>query len=239
MSKFSAEKVYGLFDSPANKKLISEISAAGAKIILFPGVETFLISDAQTRETLSNLNGFDWLIFSDVYAVEFFLLALAESNVDLFEIDHLRVCAYGESVADRLRFAQLHADVIPSSVRLEDVFQALSDYISEDEFEKLNFLILREKASQAELKNKLESVKANVAELPIYAAKDAENESVVKIKTLLRGGAIDEFIFTSPFDVLNLAHLFPNENLETVLSETAIHAQDNAAAQSLKEFRLI
>lgn len=239
MSNFSAEKVYALFETTANKKIIAELTSIGAKTILFPTVEPEEIDDLEINKISDIPANFDWLIFPDIYTVEFFLQKLATSDFDLFELDVLRVCAFGESVADRLRFAQLHADVIPNTIKTPDVWEALKNYlIDESEFENLRFLILKKENSNVEITNELKNQNADATELEIYRMLAGEDSEIAKLKALLQGGAVDEFIFTSPFDVLNLAHLFPNENLVDVLSEIKLTATDKIALQSLEEFRL-
>lgn len=239
MARFSAEKVYALFDNPANKKIISEISSSGAKAILFPALETEMTANAETEKILSDLSKFDWLIFPDIYTVEFFLQQMTELAIDFFELDNLRVCAFGESVADRLRYAQLHADIIPNSIKTDEVLRAIKDYLfDETEFENLRFLVLKKENAAVEIAGELRILDAVASELAIYKAVAKAETTVVKLKTLLKGGAIDEFIFTSPFDVLNLAHLFPTENLADVLAETELYAADKTTVQSLDEFRL-
>ena len=238
MLKFSAEKVYALFDNPSNKKVISEISTSGAKAILFPAVETETAANEKTQAVLTALSQFDWLIFPDIYTVEFFLQNLRESEIDFFELDNLTVCACGESVADRLRYAQLHADVIPNSTKTAEILQTIGDYLfDETKLENLQFLVLKEENSIISIAAELRNLGAPISELAVYRVIDKEIKSA-KVKSLLKGGAIDEFIFTSPFDVINLAHLFPNENLADVLTETKISAADQTALQSLREFRL-
>lgn len=240
MSKFSAEKTYALFDALANKKLIREISAIGAKTILFSNLEIAEINETEIADLPSTLKNFDWLIFPDIYTVEFFLRVMENADFDLFELDNLRVCAFGESVADRLRFAQLHADVISNSVKTIDVWESLKNYLfDEDEFRNLRFLIFKEKDLTIEIAGYLKQQNYAVKELAIYQTISNENAETAKLKTLLRGGAVDEFIFTSPFDVLNLAHLFPNENLADVLEDVTLFPADNQAKQTLEEFRLL
>lgn len=240
MTKFSAQKVYALFDTAANKKIISEISLTGAKFFLFPAAEIKLVENNEAENILHDLSKFDWLIFTDIYTVEFFLQRLEKLDFDLFDVDALRVCAYGESVADRLRFAQLHADVIPNSVKIKDVWQSLENYLSgEGEIEHLSFLVLKKENAIVEISAKLRIQKTSVRELAVYRTNGEENSEIAKLKTLLKGGAIDEFIFTSPFDAINLAHLFPNENLADVLDGVSLNAVDNVTLQTLKEFRLI
>lgn len=230
MSKFDKEKTYALFDSPLNKKRIGEIEQA----VIFPTITTLEIESDDS--ILQNLSEFDWLIFPDVHAVEYFVNRLEKLNIDLYELDALRVLAYGEAVADRLRFSQLHADVIPSTIKTSDVLQSLKDYVfDEAEFANLRFLILKEQNAEIDLAKEL----ANVIELPIYSVEFADETQLAKLKALLKGGAIDEFIFSSHYDVLNLAQLFQTENLAELLEGITLTATDNLTLQSLQEFRLV
>lgn len=230
MSGYSKDKTYAIFDSPLNKKRITEIEQA----VIFPTITNTEIDN--DKSILQNLHDFDWLIFPDVYTVEYFVTALEQLEIDLYELDVLRVLAYGESVADRLRFSQLHADVIPSTIKTSDVLQSLKEYVfDDDEFANLRFLLLKEKNAEIELVSEL----SNVIELPIYSVEIADETAIPKLKALLKGGAIDEFIFSSHYDVLNLAQLFQTENLSELLEGITLTATDNLTLQSLQEFRLI
>lgn len=240
MQHFSADKTYALFLNPTNRKVISELEVIGAKTILFPNLETREIESDETQNLSNILKEFDWLIFTDIYTVEFFLQKLEQESFDFYELDEIRVCAYGESVADRLRFVQVHADIIPNSIKTTEVLQTIKDYfIDEDELKNAKFLILKEKNANPAISKELENISTMVSELPIYEIIAESESETAKLKSLLVGGAIDEFIFTSPFDIINLAHLFPTENLEDVLMETTLYAADKTTAQSIEEFRLI
>lgn len=239
MQHFSAEKTYALFLNPVNRKIISELEVIGAKTILFPALQTQEILSDETNDLSSFLKNFDWLIFPDIYTVEFFLQKLEQEEFDFFELDEIRVCTFGESVADRLRFVQVHADIIPNSIKTAEVLQTIKDYfINEDELKTAKFLIFKEKNTVAEISKELENLGGKVSELSIYETIAEKESETAKLKSLLVGGAIDEFIFTSPFDIINLAHLFPTENLADVLAETVLYAADNVTTQSIQEFRL-
>lgn len=239
MTEFSPEKTYALFDNGANRKIISDLEKIGAKTILFPALETRESADLREKSLSELIENFSWLIFTDIYTVEFFLQKLEEENFDFFSLDEIRVCAYGESVADRLRFAQLHADIIPNSVKTPAVWQSIRDYfIDESELNSEKFLIFKEKSANVEISEKIAAGGAEIAELSIYEVAERDAAETAKLKSLLKGGAIDEFIFTSPRDVTNLAHLFPTEGLEEVLSETKIYAADKVTEQAVEEFRI-
>lgn len=232
-------KTLALFSSPANKKIISRLRAAPREVIEFPFIEAEKVELNSTEVSfIKNVSRFDWIIFPDVYAVEFFLEALAETRLEFFELDSLRILVFGEAVADRLRFVQLHADVIPARLDTESVFAALRDYLlDENEFAGLRILLPKEAAFETELSVLLSDRQSEVTELAIYRLKIENAAGLTRLKTLLKGGAIDEFVFTSPADVSNLAAL-SRENLKDLLAGTSVSATDETTFQTLREFEL-
>jgi uroporphyrinogen-III synthase len=209
-------KTYGIFDTNANKKIIESLE----DVITFPEVKFELIE----FET-NNLNDFDWLIFPDIFSVDSFLQTLEIQNFDLFELDNLRVFASSESISDKLRFQQIHADVIPQKNDVETSFQAIKDY---ENPENLNFLITQENTKIEEL---LKDANANVSSIKTYEIK--EIPQLTKLKSLIKGGAIDEFILTSPEDVFALNYVSDLSNLDLFFSAT-----DGNTFQTLREFNI-
>jgi uroporphyrinogen-III synthase len=233
------EKTYALFANPNNKKVASEIENAGAKIIMFPPLETErVVADENSIEQLTRLAEFDWIIFPDVLAVDFFFHTLEENGVDFFELDAIRACALGEVVADRLRFAQLHADVIPNTIAAKEVLCALRNYIAAEDFEQLKFLLPKEVLFQNEIKNELLKTGAEVYDLPIYQIRISAESEISKLKALVKGGAIDEFIFSSPTDFIYLNYIFRGETLASVFAEIEISAVDGNVYQTAREHNL-
>lgn len=235
----SAEKTYALFANPANKKIAAALEKEGAKVFRFPPLEIEkAILNEKSVSDIKNLYGFDWIIFPDVLAVDYFLQVLEENEIDLFEMDSVQVCAFGEAVADRLRFVRLHADIITASVEPANVFVAVSDYVGKAELSSLKFLLPKAVSLEYEITEKLIGKGANVVELPIYEAKIARADETAKLKVLLKGGAIDEFVFSSPTDLIALKLLFGNSRISTILSETDVSTVDAAMFQTLKEHDL-
>ena len=239
MSNSFAGKTYALFENPGTGKIVSELENAGAQVIKFPVIEADeMILNEDSKEILNNLRKFDWVIFPDVLTVDFFLQILEENAIDSFELDEMRVCACGEIVSDRLRFVQLHADVIPLTIRTEDVLTALENYIAADEFMNLKFLLPKEISFQNDLKNVLLKMKGEVSELPVYQIKFPKGYEISKLKALLKGGAIDEFIFTAPTDFIWLSFIFKGEPLDRLLTEVKVSAVDNLIFQTAREHNL-
>ena len=231
MSNLETEKTYAIFSSPLNKKLIAELKDKGKKVVIFPSVSAEKIELTETAKTkLKNLTEFDWLIFTDVFAVDFFVEVLRELEIDLFELDAIRVCALGEAVADRLRFDQIHADLIPAKIDEKRVISTISEYSIEN-IENLRFLVISEIYSKFFANSKFEL-------FPIYQAKFTDESQKAKSAALLKGGAIDEFIFSAPEDLVSLKFLCFGDELADVLTEMKISATSESAYQSLLDYGL-
>ena len=239
MSDAANEKTYALFANSANRKLIAELENAGARVFQFPPIEAEkIVLDEKSIENLRHLADFDWLIFPDVLAVDYFLEALQEKDIDSFEMDLLRVCAFGEAVSDRLRFASIHADVIPASVEFNVVFAAMLDYVGGDELKDLRILFPKKDFNDSPLTKKMLAFGVKVLELPIYTIKIEKNLEITKLKTLLEAGAIDEFIFTAPTDFIALNQYFETEKLIDIFKEIKVSAADAVNFQTAREHKL-
>lgn len=229
------QKTIGIIDNPKNKKLISNLEKQGNAIVRFPEFEKHSMkTDANLFE---NLIDYDWLIFTDIYSVEYFLQTLDELGMDPFDLDVLRICAVGEAVADALRFRQIHSDVVPNKNRTETVISGLRDYVFvESEFSELKFLIIKESSAETELANSLKDLNAYVTEFSIYRIVQKHSLRLSKLKALVKGGGIDEFVFTSPEDVFIVSGVFNGENLGDVFAEIKITTSDEVTAQTFREF---
>ena len=164
----------------------------------------------------------DWIIFPDLFSVDFFLARIE----DKFQLDQIRICALGEAVSDRLRFSQVHADVITSRLTPETVLAELSAYQS---LEELNLLIPGQVNKNEALSDLLRANGATVNLLPVYQTDKISD--LIRFRTILAGGAIDEFIFSSPQDVYSFTDLIGPEKAELTASAT-----DENTFQTLREF---
>jgi uroporphyrinogen-III synthase len=238
MSNLEINKTYGLFDNPLNKMLIAQLKAQGETVLSFPQIEREKIELAETGENyLKNLTDFDWLILTDVLAVDFFIDRLRVLGVDFFDLDNLTVGTLGEAAADRLRFVQIHTDVIPSKINKEAVWSAISEYAGGD-FDGLRFLIIGEESMDFPLTERLTEQNAIVIELPVYRARFTDESLNPKLITLLKGGAVDEFVFSMPEDLVSLRKLLPGDVLKATFADTQISASNENTFQALAEMGL-
>lgn len=239
MKTFQPAKTYAVFANPANRKLIEELENNGSKVFQFAPLETVKIEAGKNPETIENsLAECNWIIFHDVFSVEYFLEILEKKAIDLFELDEIRVVACGEAVADKLRFVQLHADIITASDETSDVFARVLSYVGETEMAETIFLIPKEIAYSSALTEKLIKTGAKAAEMPVYQILINDKKEYTKLKTLLKGGAIDEFIFTSPEDVFYIKNYFSLEALPELFSDTKVSGTNEITVHSLNEIKL-
>lgn len=239
MADSSNGKTYALFASPINRTLVANLEKAGARVFDFPAlhVEKIILKQSEI-EILENLSLFDWLILPDVLAADYFLENLETVGTDLFETDLLRICALGEAVADRLRFASVHADLIPATIETEKTFSAITDYVGNGGLEKLKFLFPKGVLSNSQLAEKLKAKGAEVVELPIYKTEISNKLEITRMKTLLGNGAIDEFIFTAPTDFIWLGIYYNGINLTDAFAEVRVSAADGVTFQNAREYKL-
>lgn len=235
----SADKTYALVESAASKRIVKTLEAAGARVVSFPKAQTAAcLLDGKARLILADAVNYDWLIFFDVSAVDYFLHALEDAQIDPFELDRRRICAVGEAVADRLRFAELHADVVPRVVQTTPILDAISDYTSAENFIENRFLLVKQKSAGSEIKDSLTRRGATADELEIYEAAIEEKTDAARLKVLLGGGAIDEFVFSAPEDWIALRAFLKTDDVSGFFNETTVSAADAVTFQFLREHEL-
>lgn len=221
MTEIENDKIYGLFSTPNNKKIIAELEAQNKKTLILPSVESQRIQLADsTLEKILNFANFDWIVFSDVLTVDYFLEILEENEIDLFELDEVRICAFGEAVSDRLRFVQIHTDVLPTKINNEQIIESIKNYVNnKNRLNGQRILLLRQDNLRLSITEMLMLENADILELPIYRLDIETPESLPKIKALISGGAIDEFIISTPEEIIFLTFILSEEILRQNLFE--------------------
>jgi uroporphyrinogen-III synthase len=137
----------------------------------------------------------------------------------------------GESAADRLRCFHVHSDLVLQSPA--DALPALTDYLGGNGLSGLKFLLPQIKGAGSELARALADAGASITELPVYQRSAAAKGDLPKLRALLAGGAIDEFVFCSPGDVDNLLYICETNDIHALLSGMKVAAATEGAASLL------
>ena len=240
MSGEFSGRVFGVFDTPINRKRIVDIENRGGDVSRLPVSSIWrLDSEIQIIGTAKRLSDFDWIFFTDIYSVEMFLRVLEENEIDLFELDNLTVCAFGEAVGDRLRYSQVHSDVIPSRLSADAVIETIRSYVSGTEArDNQNALFLSKTGLENPIARLLRAAFGELLELEVYRSGGVSSAEMAKIRVLLGGGAFDEIVIGSEEDVQNLLAIIGEGNAVEVLSGIPVSTSDAQVFQSLLESEL-
>lgn len=216
-----------------------ELKRFGASVLLCPTIKiTEPESYNRLDEAVDHLFGYDWLVFTSVNGVDYFLRRLSHRGHNVSELDDLRVCAIGDATAERLREAQVHVDVVPLEFKAEGVYAALVEFLAgEDALKGLNFLLPRAAVARDYLPKALEKAGARVDVVAAYQTALPEDMDRGRVSALLTGGA-DCIAFTSPSTVRNLAQLFDSNDLSFVLKGVAIACIGDVTAAAAAEHGL-
>lgn len=222
------------------EEFASELEKYGARVISCPAIEIVEPESFEPMdEAINNLYGYDWLIFTSVNGVDYFLRRLEARGHETHELDDLRVCAIGDATANRLREAAVHVDVVPEQFKAEGVFAALKDYLGGDEgFAALNFLIPRAAAARDYLPRALEEAGARADVVPAYRTVKPDTTELGRTAALLEGGAIDCITFTSSSTVTNFAQLFDTTDLSRLLNGVAVACIGDITASTATQYGL-
>src|SRR3979490_1098246 len=81
-------------------EFVNQLERYGARVLLCPTIE---IAEPESYdrldEALDHLYGYDWIVFTSVNGVDYFLRRLATRAHQISELDALRVCAIGDATA--------------------------------------------------------------------------------------------------------------------------------------------
>ena len=211
----------------------------GARVIYCPTIEIVEPdSFAPLDEALQNLYGYDWIIFTSVNGVGYFLRRLKSLGRNVSELDELRVCAIGEATAEHLREANIHVDLVPEEFKAEGVFSALERFMEGEGLSGRNFLIPRAAQARDYLPHALEKAGARADVVPVYRTVAPHDTEKRRVEALLAGGAVDCITFTSSSTVRNFAGLFDTTDLSELLAGVHVACIGDITASTASEYGL-
>ena len=221
-------------------EFVAELERYGARVLLCPTIE---IAEPESYgaldEAIGHLYGYDWIIFTSVNGVDYFLRRLETHGAKIDELDDLSICAIGDATAERLTTAHVHVDVIPDEFKAEGVFAALARYVGGAEsLTGLNFLIPRAAVARDYLPSALQRAGARCDVVPAYRTVQPDGLDRGRVSAILAGGAADCIAFTSSSTVRNLAQLFDTDNLSDILNGVIIACIGDITANTAADYGL-
>ena len=99
----------------------------GAEVLEIPGMKCKLPPDTQrVQETMSRLNTYDWILFSNQVSVAFFFKQFFQYHRDWRDLGHARIGAFGPLTAIELQKLKLRVDAIPSEHQGPPILEVLA-----------------------------------------------------------------------------------------------------------------
>lgn len=190
-----------LVTRPAEEASIlkAELLALGAIPIELPTIE---IAPPESYTQLDNaireLDSYDWIIFTSVHGVQFFLSRLQALGCKTSILQPVKIAAVGPSTAATLQTVGRKPDFIPEDYLTEKIASGLGDV------REKRILLPRTDIASKKLPELLRTLGARVDEVTAYRTITPANLSNEKLTAILAEG-IDLIVFTSPSTARNLA----------------------------------
>lgn len=181
--------------------LCTQLEALGATAVRFPVIQFTPLAAPELDDALSQLDSYEWLIFTSGNAVRFFLERLANSNqgsrfrVQLSSTDDpLRIAAVGSATQTLLAENKITADFVPQQFTGEQLVLGLGAVDGK------RILLPRARIGRPEIGEMLRERGALVTEVALYDTVTAvpTPESLVELEK-----GLDVITFTSPSSVRN------------------------------------
>jgi uroporphyrinogen III methyltransferase/synthase len=217
-----------------------QLERYGARVIACPTIE---ISDPESYspldEAIESLYGYDWLIFTSVNGVDYFMRRFRSLRGENAEVAGVNICALGSATAERLREFNLRVDVVPEQFKAEGVYTALEHFMGGQQgLRGLSFLIPRASAARDYLPTALREAGARVDVVAAYRTLRPESSERGRLDAMLSGGGIDCVAFTSSSTVINFASLFDTTDLGRLLHDVAIACIGDITAKTAGRYQL-
>lgn len=211
------------------------LETLGAEVISCPTIEIKEPSSwAQLDRALIHLSWYDWLVFTSVNGVEYFLGrmdALGHSRAEL--MSHL-ICAVGRKTAEKLESENVVVDLTPERFTAEALAEEFTEHFGmRQRLYGSRMLLPASRTTRDVIRPAMEKIGVYVEVVEAYqtVTPAAKGENVAR---LLRNAEADYIIFTSPSTVANLATILETDHLATHLANTRVACIGPATAEAAR-----
>lgn len=156
-----------LVTRPRNRAscLTQKLADLGAEVIEYPCIQTTERPlSSETKEVLSHIAQYSWVVFTSAAGVTAFFQALLESRLDARALAACRFAAIGAATAHALKEKGVLADYIPTKYCCSALAEGVCGNLSEGE----QVLIPRASEGNRELTDILSQNGVSYTELPLY-----------------------------------------------------------------------
>ena len=217
------------------KEFSDLLSAYGATVMAFPTIAIVPPRDwTMLDQAIHELSRYDWIVFTSVNGVHYFLQRLDHSGRDVRALAGARLCAIGPRTAEALAAARLKVDLLPTEYQAEGLIEAFS----KKQIKGAKILIPRAEVARDLLPDELRAQGAEVTVAVAYRTVRPEAD-VAALQEALREGRIGVVAFTSSSTVRNYVECFSSpEEAQALTSGTIVACIGPITAQTAEAYGL-
>lgn len=189
---------------------LERLSVLGADCVQFP---TIKVAPPESWEPLDSavrqLSRYDWLLFTSVNGVKYFLERLEAAGKDIRELKGIRIGAIGPGTAGAWSAIGIKPDLVPKEYRAEAVVEALAG----SGVKGKRILLPRALKARKILPEALREMGAEVDVVPAYRTVRPDHD-LDRVTELFQRGEIQIVTFTSSSTVTNFMKMFKGREEE-------------------------
>lgn len=216
--------------SPFAERLLE----SGADVIEFPTIETVEPSSWNSLDAeLGRLDSYDWIVFTSVNGVKYFVDRLKAKGSDIRALKGVKIQAIGPKTAEAIENMGVRVDAVPAEYRAEAIVASLGA----GGVAGKKILIPRAKVAREVLPDELRKMGADVTVAEAYETiKPASKRD--DIKKLFEEGKIDVVTFTSSSTVSNFVEMFGKEEALRLMNGVKVASIGPITSDTARKFGL-
>lgn len=182
----------------------ARLEESGAHVIEFPTIEIMEPESwSDLDAALAKISGYDWIVFTSVNGVGFFISRLKEKGMDIRDLKGLKVLAIGPKTAEAVENLGVRVDFVPQEYRAESIIEGMGP----ENIKGKNILIPRAKVAREVLPDEMRRLGADVTIAECYVTVRPESRKE-EVRKFFEDGAIDAVTFTSSSTVENFMDMW-------------------------------
>ena len=186
---------------------LQELASLGADCIQFPTIEIIPPDSWEPMDkAISDLESYQWLLFTSVNGVKYFLQRLHFLKKDVRDLKGIKIGAIGPKTADQWHQLGIKPDLIPDEYRAEAVVESFKKWDTQG----VRILVPRAAKAREILPDQLRKMGAQVDVVDAYKTVSPTDDTT-GVRDMLEKGTIDMVTFTSSSTVTNFVNMFGSE----------------------------
>lgn len=189
------------------------LEANGASVVEFPTIDIVPPDDwTELDKAIGRLSDYQWVIFTSVNGVKYFLQRLKALNRDIRDLKGIKLCTIGPRTAEEVERLGIKVDFVPAEYKAEGIIEGLG----REQLKGQKILIPRAEVAREVLPTELKRLGALVDVVDTYKTVRPVGD-VEKVRQMLSDKKIDAVTFTSSSTVENFVAMFPGEDVKSLL----------------------